>query len=170
MKITTEITDVGPEHSRWKLEEDCEIGDVEKVMTTMQQKIEALTGCASKPVQPPHQNPVLESSHTSKPADRVELPPAPEDKNFIPASEAARNALYGAAMRNGTDVESVCKEYGVDPNHISRRECWEMLQELNKKSGYDKIQEAKQGNDYPKEPRYPRSDRYPDDSDVFGNQ
>ena len=169
MKITTEVADVGPEHSRWKFEEDCEIGDVEKVMTTMQQKIKALTWCASKPVQPPHQNPVLESSHTSKPADRVALPPVPGDKDFIPASEAARHALYGACMNNGTDVPTVCKQYGADPDHISKDECRRMTSELNDKSGYRKIQQSRQQCN--RDARcFPRADRYPDDSDVFGNQ
>ena len=137
MKITTEVADVGPEHSRWKFEEDCDVGDAERVMTTMQQKIKALAGCASKPVQPTHQNPVQESNHTSKPADRVELPPVPEDKVFIPASDDALRALYGACKSNGTDIQSVCKEYDIDPNHISKQSCWRITYELNRRSGFN---------------------------------
>ena len=169
MKITTEATGIGPERSSWKLEEECEIGNVKDVVAAMQQTIKALAGCACRPVQPSRQNPVQESSHPSKPADRAELPPV-SAKDFIPASDDALRALYGATMRNGTNVESVCKDHGVNPDHISKRECWEMLQELNQKSGYDKSPEARKGNDYPRVPRYPRSDRYPDDSDVFGNE
>ena len=45
-------------------------------------------------------------------------------------------ALYGACASNGTDVETVCGEYGVDPEHISKRDCMRMTNDLNERSGY----------------------------------
>jgi len=110
--------------------------------------------------------PKAEFKHTSKSATRTELPPQPTG-DFMPASEQALKALYAAALSNGSSVERVCREYGVDPAHISKTECWEMTTELNQKSGYDRTRQASQGGNYPKAP-YPRTDKYPDDSDVFG--
>ena len=58
-----------------------------------------------------------------------------EDNSTL-ASEAALKALRAAAMKDGRDVESVCREYGVDPNHIGKHDCWRMTQDLNKRTGY----------------------------------
>ena len=56
------------------------------------------------------------------------------------ASEEAKTALWAAARNNGTDIETVCRQYNVDPNHISKRDCWRMTQDLNAKTGYGKEQ------------------------------
>ena len=56
---------------------------------------------------------------------------------LTPASEAAIKALWGAAKSNGTDLETVCMEYNVDPERISRSDCWKMTHELNKQSDYE---------------------------------
>ncbi len=68
------------------------------------------------------------------------------------ASDEARTALWAAAKSNGTDVESVCKEYGVDPNHISKRDCWRMTQDLNEKTGYGKDQQQQRPEPPKKQP------------------
>lgn len=132
----------------------------------MQQTVESLVACNARIPVTTSTKPVAEPNHSTATL-QAELPPVPADKDFIPASEQAMKALYGAAMSNGTSVERVCREYGVDPNHISKGKCWEMTNALNHKSGYDKIQEAQRGND-PQGSRHPRSDKYPDDSDIFG--
>ena len=54
------------------------------------------------------------------------------------ASEEAMRALWAAAHNNGKDIESVCRENGVDPKRISKRDCWRMINDLNKRSGYGK--------------------------------
>ena len=54
------------------------------------------------------------------------------------ASEDAKRALWAAAQNNGTDIETVCRQYNVDPNRISKHDCWRMTQDLNAKTGYGK--------------------------------
>ncbi len=59
------------------------------------------------------------------------------------ASDEARTALWAAAKNNETDIETVCRQYNVDPNHISKHDCWRMTQDLNAKTGYGKTQEER---------------------------
>ena len=137
MKILIDIPDVGPKHLHWTLEEYCEIGNAKRVLATMQQTVETLTGCANSAV-PSGSKHNGSAKSLAATRSRAEQPPATSTKNFTPASEDAVRALYGAAKSNGSDVETVCKEYGVDPNHISKQDCWRMVQDLNEKTGYGK--------------------------------
>ncbi|MBQ7208208.1 MAG: hypothetical protein IJS01_10465 [Lentisphaeria bacterium] len=57
------------------------------------------------------------------------------EDDSVPASEAALKALRAAAMNDGRNVESVCRGYGVDPDRISKHDCWRMTRDLNKRSG-----------------------------------
>ena len=140
MKISIEIPDVGPEHIRWSLEEYCEIGNAKSVLATIQQTVETLTVCANSVVPSGNKHNGSVKSHAAI-RSSAEQPPATSTKNFTPASEDAMRALYGAAKSNGSDVETVCKEYGVDPNHISKQDCWRMTQDLNAKTGYGNPQQ-----------------------------
>jgi hypothetical protein len=153
MKILIDIPDVGPKHLHWTLEEYCEIGNAKRVLATMQQTAETLTGCANSAVPSGNKH---NGSAKSLAATRssTEQPPASSTKNFIPASDEGMRALYAAAKSNGTDIPSVCKEHDVDPNHISKEECREMTRDLNDRSGYSKIQQAQHQS---KNPRYPPS-------------
>ena len=36
--------------------------------------------------------------------------------------------------------KSVCRKYGVDPDHISKEECRRMTSDLNERSGYKKTE------------------------------
>lgn len=137
MKISIEIPDVGPEHIRWSLEEYCEIGNAKRILATMQQTVETLTACANSAVPSDNKHNGSVKSHAAT-RSSVEQPPASSTKNFIPASDDAMRALYAAAQSNGTDIPSVCKEYDVDPNRISKQDCWRMTQDLNAKTGYGK--------------------------------
>jgi len=78
----------------------------------------------------------LEPGVMPVPAPKVEI--GQTEKDFTPASKQALKALWGAAKSNGTDVKSVCREYGVDPSHISKDECRCMTSDLNERSGYKK--------------------------------
>lgn len=168
MNIKMTIKDVCANIPQVELEENVDIKDIEKVLDTVKKIAADLADGKGPHATPIHSRPVTESNQ-SPATPRAELPPVPENKDFIPASEAARHALYGACMNNGTDVPTVCKQYGVDPDHISKDECRRMTSELNDKSGYSKIRQSRQQCN--RDARcFPRADKYPNDSDVFGNQ
>ena len=166
MEIKINFGNVGTHNAQIELAESFDRKDLDAVLDKVKRTAMELIDLTDRAKVSVDNTPKAEFKHTSKSATRTELPPQPTG-DFMPASEQALKALYGAAMSNGSSVERVCREYGVDPNRISKEECREMTTDLNHKSGYDKIQQAQRENNYPKTP-YPRTDKYPDDSDVFG--
>ena len=136
MKIRAFIENAGANHARLEIEDDCEVGG-------LRQWLEKI-------------NSGLSVNHASKAPTCVVKPVtvATQNGDTEMASEEARTALWAAAKSNGTDVESVCKEYGVDPNHISKRDCWRMTQNLNAKTGYGKDQQQQRPEPPKKQPGY----------------
>ena len=118
MKIKVVVENVGPNHARVELEETYEAGGLKRLLNEVESEFAKL---ASTP-------PSVAENH------RIGTPAS--EGGFIPASEAAQRALWAAAKTNKTDQETVCREFGVDPNRISRYDCWRMTQELNNRSGY----------------------------------
>ena len=166
MNIKMTIKDVCANIPHIELEENVDIKDIEKVLDTVKKIATDLADERGPRTTPIHDRHVVEPNHSTA-TPRAELPPVPA-KDFIPASDVAMRALYGACRSNGTDVSAVCKQYGVDPDNISKDDCRRMTSDLNDKSGYSKIQQPRQ--QYNRDThRFPRADRYPDDSDVFGN-
>ena len=120
MKIKVVVENVGPNHARVELEETCGAGGLRNLLDEVGREFENF------------------SVKRSATANAASANGQRREDDFTPASEAALKALRAAAMKDGRDVESVCREYGVDPNRISKRECWQMTQELNARSGYSK--------------------------------
>ena len=118
MKIKITVENVGINHARVEFEETCEPGGLKRLLDEVGRE---LTNISEKKPETPR-TPCTDK-HVR--ADQ-----------FTPASEGALKALWGAAMANRTDVESVCREYGVDPKNISKRDCWRMTHDLNEHSGY----------------------------------
>lgn len=118
MKIKVVVENVGPNHARVELEETCGAGGLRSLLDEVGREFENF------------------SAKRTAAANAVPANDWRREDDSIPASEAALKALYAAAMNDGRNVESVCREYGVDPDHISKKECWRMTQDLNKRSGY----------------------------------
>ena len=118
MKIKVIVEDVGANHATVEIEEACGMDGLERLLAGVNRELTRIS--AKKSVSP----------RNSFADGRA------KDTDSTPASEDALKALWGAAMSNHTDVESVCREYGVDPDHISKKECWRMTHDLNERSGY----------------------------------
>ena len=121
MKIKLIVNGIGANNAQMEIEETCELSELKTVM----EKVESALGKLDVHAQTPQR-----TQHTGN---------QERGRNFIPASERALKALYGACASNGTDVETVCREYGVDPEHISKRDCMRMTNDLNERSGYGKF-------------------------------
>lgn len=117
MKIKLIVNGIGASNAQMEIEETCELSELKTVV----EKVERVLG---------------NLEHTSTPQRTQHAGNQERGGNFTPASERALKALYGACVSNMTDVETVCREYGVDPDHISKRDCMRMTNDLNKKSGY----------------------------------
>ena len=118
MKIKVVVENVGPNHARVELEETCGAGGLRNLLDEVGREFENF------------------SVKRSATANAASANGQRREDDFTPASESALKALWGAAMSNGTDVESVCREYGVDPKNISKGDCWRMTHDLNEHSGY----------------------------------
>lgn len=119
MKIKVVMEDVGFNHAKVEIEENCGIEELRTLMDRINCELTKQTGANSR--RTCKNGDVRKSNFNTDPK---------------PASQEALNALRGAAWSNGTNIESVCREYGIDPEHISKKECWEMTQDLNERSGY----------------------------------
>ena len=117
MKIKLIVNGIGANNAQMEIEETCELSELKTVM----EKVESAIG---------------NLEHTPTPQETQHTGNQERNGNFTPASEQALKALFGACMSNRTDVETECRKYGVDPNHISKRDCMRMTNDLNKKSGY----------------------------------
>ena len=117
MKIKVVVENIGTNHARVEFEETCEPGGLKRLLDEVGRELTNIS--EKKPVS-------LRSPYTDRHVK----------DDDIPASEDALRALWGAAMYNHTDVESVCREYGVDPKNISKGDCWRMTHDLNEHSGY----------------------------------
>lgn len=122
MKVKIIVEEVGANHARIEIEDNCEAGDIGQLLKKINSE---LGGDPASDTSLSEVNPEVIMSKNSTPAM---------------ASEGAIRALWGAAKSNGTDINTVCREYGVDPKGISRRDCWRMTDALNKKSGYGQSQ------------------------------
>ena len=118
MKIKVILEDVGANHAKVEFEDDCGIEELMPMMDRINRELTRQTE------QPANQW----NAHTNG--------QVAGKNNFTPPSEKLLNALTAAAKANGTGVETACREFNVDPDHISARQCWEMIQELNRRSGY----------------------------------
>ena len=119
MKIKVIVENVGANHARLEMEDDCEVNGIGRLLEKLNRELSG--GHAP------------DSSFTT-------INPAMLNRkgSTEPASEEAIRALWAAAKNNGMDIESACREYGVDPKNISKQDCWRVTQELNKRSGYGK--------------------------------
>ena len=124
MKDKFTIGNIGDIHAQLEVEDEC---DVSGIVPLWKQIKSELGGDRASTTPFAKTSPATKQRNTNS--------------NPEMASEEALRALWGAAMRNGMDVENVCRGYGVDPNHISKRECWQMTQYLNERSGYRKNQQ-----------------------------
>ena len=118
MKIKVIVEDIGEKHATVEIEENCEMEQLERLL----QKVCCGLNRVSATTQ--------ETQKTSYTDTQV------RGNNFTPASKGALKALECAARHNGTDVETVCREHRVDPNRISKAQCWQMTRDLNDQSGY----------------------------------
>ena len=121
MKLKLIVNGIGANNAQMEIEETCELSELKTVV----EKVERALGNLDV--------------HAPTPQQAQRAGNQESRGSFTPASEAALKALYGACMSNGTDVETVCGEYGVDPEHISKRDCMRMTNDLNKRSGYGKF-------------------------------
>ena len=119
MKIKVIVEDVGEKHATVEIEENCEMEQMEKLLQKVCRGLNRVSAGTQE---------TQKASYTAVPQVR--------GNDFTPASEGALKALGYAARRNGSDVETVCREYRVDPNRISKKECWQMTHDLNEQSGY----------------------------------
>ena len=117
MKIKLIVNGIGANNAQMEIEETCELSELKMVV----EKVESAIG---------------NLEHTPTPQGIQHAGNQEKDGKFTPASERALKALYGACVSNRTDVETVCREYGVDPEHISKRDCMRMTNDLNERSGY----------------------------------
>ena len=125
MKIKLIANGVGSEPVQLELEECCEVNEVGRLLQAFKQAVDSWNREQSRIAMP-----------NNRPPQITQRPPRRSDGDFVPASEEALNALWGAAHTANTDVESVCRECGVDPNRISKSDAWRMTRDLNKKTGY----------------------------------
>ena len=116
MRVKAIFENIGKNYVRLEVEDECAPGELRQWMEKL--------------------NLGLMSGVMPVPAPKVEI--GESVKDFTPASDQAMKALWGAAKSNGTDIGSVCREYGVDPSHISKDECRRMTGDLNRRSGYKK--------------------------------
>ena len=121
MKIKLIVNGIGANNAQMEIEETCELSELKTVM----EKVESALGNLDIHTR---------TQQRTKHAGNQE-----RGRNFIPASEKALKALFGACVSNRTDVETVCREYGVNPEHISKRDCMRMTNDLNERSGYGKF-------------------------------
>ena len=117
MDVKLVVENVGPNHTRMELEETCELGALKSLLNEVADVID-------------------EFAKSPSAAGNARVGGQAAEEEFVPPSEGAMKALWGACMRNGTDIETVCREYGYDSNHISKYECWRMTHDLNERSGY----------------------------------
>lgn len=128
MKIKLTANGVGSEPVQLELEECCEVNEVGRLLHAFKQVVDSWDREHSRTSMPTN----------NRPPQMTQRPPRRSDGDFVPASEEALNALWGAAHTAHTDVESVCREYGVDPNRISKSDAWRMTRDLNEKTGYSR--------------------------------
>lgn len=121
MKIKLIVNGIGANNAQMEIEETCELSELKTVVEKVERALVNLDVHAPTP---------QGTQHAGNQESRG---------NFTPASERALKALYGACVSNRTDVETVCREYGVDPEHISKRDCMCMTNDLNERSGYGKF-------------------------------
>ena len=117
MNLKISMANFGSNHANIEIEENCKIEEFGTVMDRIRHELAKLTE------QPANQS---RSSATRQGGG----------KKFNPASDGSLRALNLAAQANGTDVATVCQEFNVDPAHISAKQCFDMIQELNRRSGY----------------------------------
>lgn len=120
MKVKVTIKDIGNNHARLEVEDECDVGGIGRLLKRINNELSG------------------NRASTTPFAKINSTPQRNANSNPEMASAGAIHALWGAAKHNGTDVETVCKKYGVDPNRISKSDCWQMTQELNARSGYSK--------------------------------
>ena len=118
MKIKLIVNGIGANNAQIEIEETCELSELKTVVEKVERALVNLDVHAPTP---------QGTQHAGNQESRG---------NFTPASERALKALYGACVSNRTDVETVCRKYGVDPEHISKRDCMRMTNDLNERSGY----------------------------------
>ena len=144
---------VGEKHVRLEMEDECAPEEVGKWLETLSRSLKSGPFELSSPnvrqltdMEKPASGQIIDACKSSAntgsrvPANKQIIharTPAAKMQGFTPASEPAIKALWGAARNNGTDLETVCMEYNVDPERISKSDCWRMTQELNKLSGYE---------------------------------
>ena len=118
MKIKVIVEDVGEKHATVVIEENCEMDQMEKLLQKVCGGLNRVSAGTQETPRPSYAAPQVSGN------------------DFTPASEGALKALGYAARRNGTDVETVCREYRVDPTSINKGQCWQMTRDLNEQSGY----------------------------------
>ena len=153
MKSIITIPNIGPLGATYQVE--CELTE-EEARIIKQQIMEQFKAQSAIPARQS-----TNKSHGSS--------PAPAEKGFVPITDGQQKALSTIAGKAGKSVDQFCHDHGLMLDALSKEECRQFLREFNHKSGYDKVQQARHRN-YSQESLHPRSDRYPDDSDVFGNQ
>ena len=162
MNIKMTIKDVCANIPQVELEENVDINDIEKVLDTVKKIAADLADGRGPYATPIHSRPVTESNQ-SPATPRAELPPVQPPCDFTPITVGQRHALETIAAKDRKSLTQFCHDCGVDIETLSKAECRSLLQNLNDKSGFSKIQQSRQQYN-----RFPRADRYPDDSDVFG--
>ena len=121
MKIKVVLEDVGSNHAKVEIEENCGIEELKTMMDRINREL-------TRQSEPANQRRAYTNGQVR---ENNFNPPTAE-----PASKNALKALWGAARSNGTNIESACRKFGVDPEHISKEECWKMTRALNKRSSY----------------------------------
>ena len=121
MKIKVIVEDVGSNHAKVEIEENCGIEELRAMMDRINRELTRQTE------RPANQR----RTYANGQVGNSNFTPSPK-----PPTQDALNALEKAAKANGTDVETVCREYRVDPNCISKAQCWQMTHDLNEQSGY----------------------------------
>ena len=168
MEIKVTDRKAGNEHLiQVEVSDKCDIKELDTVIRRINQVVENVTRSFESTDGVPASNRSATELNHAPVTPHAELPTAPTKKSFIPPSDKAMGALYGACKSNGMDVSTVCKQFGVDPDNISKDDCRRMTSDLNDKSGYSKIQQSRRQNRR-NAYRFPNADKLPDDSDVFG--
>ena len=121
MKIKVIVEDVGFNHAKVEIEENCGIEELRTLMDRINCELTNQTGANPRRTFTNGQERKRKNNYNS---------------HLKPPSHDALEALRAAAMFNGTDIESVCRDYDVDPKQISSGECWKMTNDLNERSGY----------------------------------
>ena len=118
MKIKVIAEDIGEKHATVEIEENCKMEQMENLLQKVYHGLNRVSATTQK---------TQKTSYTDTPV---------RGNNFTPPSEGALKALECAARHNGADVETVCREHRVDPDRISKAQCWQMTHDLNDQSGY----------------------------------